>query len=283
MVQLDIADLKFEIVSTESFEFNRLTDFRIFHRGEPDIKVFIDSFKNLSPPQNSEVFLDEIIKWSRDKNGNNRFYIYICNEKTGDINSILSTDNNWSNFSLRYKKYTHIMEDAFAGTLGEIAFRNAILFHKGIVMHASAINWDNKGIMFSAPSGTGKTTQANLWRKYMGAEILNGDRPAVRVLENKAMVYGTPWSGSVPEFTNSNAPLSAIIMLEQSPTNSIRELKKEEVLLYLMPRCFLPYHDKRLMDIAIENLGRIITSTPVYLLKCRPDKEAVELVYQCIK
>jgi hypothetical protein len=113
--------------------------------------------------------------------------------------------------------------------------------------------------------------------------MLNDDCPAIRVSDGQPFVYGTPWSGSSNIFINSKVPILAVVLLEQAPENTIRQLSNHEAVNKLMPRCFLPYYDSRLMDMAINTLEKIISAVPVYLLKCRPDREAVELVHQCVK
>jgi hypothetical protein len=139
-----------------------------------------------------------------------------------------------------------------------------------------------KGIVFSAPSETGKTTQARLWCERKRAELVNNDRPAVRIHGSEAYAYGTPWSGFGDECRNICAPVSAIVMLEQAPDNSICRIGGRQALQKLMPRCFLPYFDKSLMDGAISIIDSLIQKVPVYCLRCRPDYGSVDLVYNTI-
>lgn len=168
----------------------------------------------------------------------------------------------------------------FEGSAGEVLFRTAILFHHGIVAHAAAINYQGSGIIFSAPSGVGKSTQANLWKRYKGAAVLNGDRPALRVIDGAVYVYGTLWSGTSPDFQNARAPLKAIVMLEQAEHNSVELLPPDRAVQSFLPRCYLPFGLVDLLGRAMDIAGSIIKKVPVLLLKCRPDHQAVELVSQ---
>lgn len=161
-------------------------------------------------------------------------------------------------------------------------FKSRIIYHNGIVMHASAIEWNKKGVLFTAPSGTGKSTQSTLWSDHMGASILNDDCPAIRIDNEGISVFGTPWSGSTTKFINDKAKLSAIIVLEQNSQNSICKITNSELAKHLLPRFYLPYQDNALLDRAIKVIESIINTIPVYLLKCRPDLEAVELVKKCL-
>lgn len=163
-----------------------------------------------------------------------------------------------------------------------LVFRNVILQHNGLILHSSAMKYKGYGVVFSAASGTGKTTHTTLWEMHRGADIINDDNPAIRMFEDETYVYGTPWSGKSTKFSNDKLPLKAIVLLEQSPTNEMIQLKPAEAVARLMPRVFLPYQDEALMKIAIDNVSQLIARVPIYLLKCRPDVEAMELVEKCL-
>ena len=77
-----------------------------------------------------------------------------------------------------------------------IGLEQLLLRYDGLILHSSLVRWQGKGILFSAPSGTGKSTQASLWEKHMGAEILNGDRAGIRYVDGRWMAYGLPYAGS---------------------------------------------------------------------------------------
>lgn len=293
MQRVNIANLLIEIVHNKSLGLEKYQPFLSNEEREPDIKVEVNGCKHIAKPL-GDMVLDEKLKWIKNSNGNNiskgkeikseSFYssVYICKEEPEDIAYILNVNKQWNNASILYQQDFFNAESAITGPLAEILFRNRFLFNNGLVLHASAIQYEGKGILFSAPSETGKTTQANLWCKEMGASLINNDRPAVRIQPNGVYVYGTPWSGSISECNNSNASVSAIVMLEQAAENSICKLTTDDAILGLMPRCFLPYYDEFLMDIAIKNLDSLIQKVPIYLLKCKPDRGAVELVHKAI-
>jgi len=166
----------------------------------------------------------------------------------------------------------------FDGCAGEVLFRSVIMYHRGLVIHSSGIECDGIGIIFTAPSGTGKSTQADLWRMHRNARVLNGDRAALRFDGDTVNVYGTPWSGSSPDSRNEHAPLKAIVILEQAKENTLKRLTPQEAAWHLVPRCYLPYGIPSLLDLAFNNLNDIIYAVPVYMLKCKIGREAVDLV-----
>jgi len=277
----DVAGLLLDVVSDHSYIYDKLSSFKLEYIDKPDITIHMEACDHIDKPQ-GYMLMNDSIKWIRKPHVDEGYYIYISN-RDNQILGMLDVDNKWSLAHFKYLSHGTGREFTSVSPLSEILFRIHLLFKQGIVIHAAAIEYEGKGIIFSAPSETGKTTQANLWRKHMNAKVLNGDRPAVRIMDGRPFVFGTPWSGSSPDYINSCAPVSAIVMLEQSPANSIRKLTAYEAVTCLMPRCFLPYFDQGLMDKAINNLETVIKTVPVYLLRCRPDKESVELVYQCIK
>ena len=133
--------------------------------------------------------------------------------------------------------------------------------------------------MFSAPSGTGKSTHSGLWKKYYSDDVtvINDDSPALRFMPNGIKVCGTPWSGKTDINTNISAPLKAIVMLQQKPENTIRRLSVDEAVFRLMNEVTRPAYNE-LFEITLNNIEKIISSVPVYLLGCNISKEAVDLV-----
>lgn len=282
MQRFEIANLAMEIDSDKQIFFDRFSPFVSCSSEAPDLKIHINGCNEISEPE-GKLIIDQDIKWVHRPDCDNEISIYACREGSDKIVFTLEADRYWKNIHITYLEDECRVEYAVTGILGSILFRNSILFHQGVVIHASAVEWNGRGILFSAPSGTGKSTQARLWKENMGARILNDDCPCIRRAEDKNYVYGTPWSGSSDEFINDCAPISAIIVLEQSDENIIQRLESNAAVSMLMPRCFLPFYNRDIMNLALNNFENIISSTPVYLLKCRPDIEAVELVHQCVK
>jgi hypothetical protein len=282
MTKYKIADMLLEIKETNLNLTKRFESFTWSGVSRPDLTIFLNGVNTICKPT-GEVMVDESVSWVKEKKANRTTISFVCSGLYDENIAMFKVDEEWKQASVFCVEDKASDDYNFTGLTGETLFRNFILMHQGIGVHASAIEWEGKGIIFSAPSGTGKSTQAHLWKAYKGAKIINGDRPVVRLVNDKPYVYGTPWTATSPDYLNARAPLSAIVMLSQANTNSIRELSKNETLIWLMPRCFLPYHDKKLMELAIQNIENIIKRVPVYLLECRPDKEAVELVHQCIK
>lgn len=281
MQRFEIADMLMEISCDRAVDFSRFKKFSSYTLKNPDLKIKIEGCRKIERPS-GDLIIDKAVKWMYTDEKKDKITIFIFKEGTDKIILLLEVDEVWRNARITYVDIDYI-QYAMESVLGSLLFRNSILFKGGFVIHASAVKWKDRGILFSAPSGTGKSTQARLWRDNLGAEIINDDCPCVRFSDGKNYVHGTPWSGSSDEFKNDRAEISAIVMLEQSFENELRRLELSEAARLLMPRCFLPYYDSSTMNLAVSNIERVISKVPIYLLKCRPDMEAVELVENCVR
>lgn len=273
------------VISLEADNINRTNKkMRVFETKEPaaEMKISYIQAKELELPENYVSF-DETMKWSKGNQEDSANTLYICGNNADEVIYQVAADSDWKEVMVTSNLCERKPVNTFMNSIGEIAFRNRILFHDGLVIHGSAIECENKGIIFSGPSGTGKSTQSRLWRKYKKAEMINDDRPALRVIEGASYVFGTMWNGSSKKCTNKSAPLAAIVLLQQNAENKIERLADDEAVKRLMPRSFLPYNNEENMGRALKNLEKIVSVTPVFLLKCRPDREAVELLCQCLK
>ena len=151
--------------------------------------------------------------------------------------------------------------------------------HNRFVFHGAAIEHDGKAFLFTAPSGTGKTTHINLWRKHLGNKVsmINGDKPIIKV-EETPIVYGTPWAGKEGYQRNTNAPIKAICILKQGKTNHIKKLETTDALKHIMRQVYMP-HNPIALSKTLELIGKILETTPVYELSCDISEEAFKTSY----
>lgn len=150
--------------------------------------------------------------------------------------------------------------------------------HRGILLHASFIEYQGRAILFTAPSGTGKSTQARLWCEHAGASLVNGDRAVVRILDGRAFACGIPMSGSSSVRRNVTLPLGAIVCLSQAPENRIRKLRGVRAFRCIWEGCTLNVWDRADVELATRTVTEVITQVPVYHLACTPDQGAVQLL-----
>lgn len=159
-----------------------------------------------------------------------------------------------------------------------LGLENLLWIYGGILLHSSFVSRKGKGILFSGPSGIGKSTQAGLWEKYKNAEIINGDRAAIRCQDGKWIAYGSPCAGSSGIYKNKSAEIKVIVILRQADSNHIRKMSPAEAFVALYPEVTIHGWDKKFVEDAADCLERLLASVPVYLLECLPGEEAVALV-----
>lgn len=165
-----------------------------------------------------------------------------------------------------------------------IAFAQAILRRDGISIHASAVAADGKAWLFLGKSGTGKSTHARLWlRNIPGSRLLNDDNPAVRLVDGKAVAFGTPWSGKTPCYRNESAPVGGIVRLVQGDADIFTKKDEVAALVALLPSCSVVHSDAALQSLLCDTLARIVELVPVGELKCLPDNESAIICYNNLK
>lgn len=150
------------------------------------------------------------------------------------------------------------------------------LIHRGgFLLHASYIDWNGKAILFTAPSGTGKSTQADLWGKYRGSRLLNGDRTAVMVTEQGVFAHGVPFCGSSGVNENVTLPIAAIVALSQAPTTTICRIRGLQAFRLIWEGCTVNHWDRQDMSACMDRVSNVVQRIPVYHLACTPDESAV--------
>ena len=150
------------------------------------------------------------------------------------------------------------------------------------ILHSSVINWQDKAILFSAPSGTGKSTQADLWGKYENAEVINGDKAGIRKMDGKWTAYGLPIAGTSGIYKNKKAEISHIIVLRQGKENKLTKLSPREAFIKLYSETLVHTWDKDFQENIVNMITDVVQSVPIYQYECLPDKSAVDFLKEQI-
>ncbi len=153
-----------------------------------------------------------------------------------------------------------------------------------LLFHGSAIAVDGVGYLFTAKSGTGKSTHTTLWRELFGerAVMINDDKPLLRVSSDGVTVFGTPWDGKHRRSTNGAFPLKAICILERAAENHIERINAKEAFSMLVQQTYRPKNPAKLAEI----LGLLDVMTDVvglFRLGCNMEKEAAMVSYNGMK
>ncbi len=183
------------------------------------------------------------------------------------------------------EEFPYLTSDEYEYIQTGYAFACKLLDFDGFCLHSSAVALRNRAILFSGPSGTGKSTHTGLWQQYFGkdkAVIINDDKPALRLIQDTFYVYGTPWSGKSHLHVNTRVPLAAIVFLKQANQNLIRRLDSREAVPMLIYQSLRPSEDLKKTDKLLGLLDTLLQKTPVYQLDCTISINAVKLSYEAI-
>lgn len=152
---------------------------------------------------------------------------------------------------------------------------------QGIIFHSSAIMVDGYAYLFTAPSGTGKSTHARLWREMLGerAVMINDDKPIIRYIDGDFYVYGTPWNGKHHLGTNTRAKIKAICAIYQAKENVIRKASSTEMLLKILNQTIRPSEESKI-DKLLSLIDKLLKGVELYSLGCNISQEAAELSYK---
>lgn len=152
------------------------------------------------------------------------------------------------------------------------------------LMHGALIEYEGRGYLFTAKSGTGKTTHINLWKKVFGEDkvvVVNGDKPIIRFIDGKVYAYGTPWCGKENYNVNTRTELCAIAFVERAEENSVVTFSDVQALPRILSQIMVT--DSYDLAKQLELLDGMLERVPTYLLKCNMDESAAKIAYEALK
>lgn len=165
--------------------------------------------------------------------------------------------------------------DWFFGITG---LHKTLMQKDSYILHGSYIDVNGTAVVFSAPSGTGKSTQAELWRKYASAEIINGDRVLIRKRGECWHAFGFPSCGSSDICVNRTLPIGAVVILKQGIINEISQLSVIDKVKAIATATEFYHWDHIEMEKAFEFAQDFAMEVPIIQLGCRPDEGAVKVL-----
>lgn len=159
------------------------------------------------------------------------------------------------------------------------------LFHRStLLFHGSAVAVDGKAYLFTAKSGTGKSTHTRLWREAFGprAQMVNDDKPFLHITDSGIFACGAPWSGKHGLDSNITVPLAGICILVRGQENRIRPITPEDAFPMLLKQSNPPMDTALLprFEALVHTLSR---SVPLWHMECTRDPEAAQVSYRAMK
>lgn len=183
-----------------------------------------------------------------------------------------------NHYEVRYLKEKESYIEYSRNLLEIINIEQILNNFNAFILHSSFIEWKDKGILFSAPSGTGKSTQADLWDKYEDVEIINGDKAGIRKMDGRWMAYGLPFAGTSGIYKNKKAEISHIIVLRQGKENKLIRLSPREAFIKLYSETIVHTWDKEFQENIINMITDVVQNVQIYQYECLPDKSAVDFL-----
>ena len=152
--------------------------------------------------------------------------------------------------------------------------------YDGCFFHSSCLMMDGEAYMFTAQSGTGKSTHTRLWRKHFGDRVtmINDDKPIIRKIDGRFWVCSTPWMGKSEIGTNIDVPIKAIYVLKRGAENSAERVSVAGVFPQLLEATLLP-KDADNMQKLLCLFDGLFSKVPLFLLRCNQDEEAAVVAF----
>ena len=161
-----------------------------------------------------------------------------------------------------------------------MAMERMMLSYDRFFLHASAVIYQGKAYLFSAPSGGGKSTHADLWQQHFGAKLLNGDKVLIEVRDGQCIAHGSPVAGSSGIYERDSAPIAAVYLLTKEKENRVIPIPMRSALMALYSEAIKDRKDPAFNTKLLDLLEKMLICVPVHTLACLPEKSAVECVLQ---
>ncbi len=235
--------------------------------------------EDIELPSSNKLTDREDYNWYSD--GDGRYTMCFTDPDEGFVCARLDYDDNLKTAKAvlkDVKALCGIDDEFFLSNILERLFRLVIVFYGGFIVHASSIVHEGYGLAFSAVSGTGKSTHTDLWQRvYPGTYMLNDDGPALRQTGDTWYIYGTPWAGTSGINKNEKAPLKALVFLERSEYNVIRDISAIEGLRRIFEAIIHPVSDE-LMNRVLTAVSSFMSLARMCVLGCNISEEAPRTV-----
>ena len=255
---------------------NDSTDWRLFETDGSSVDITVTCQVAEKLPEISEKFCGEQGEFSVFSDGEKVFRKRQMGISEGSLAEYNCNDGSYCKVYFTHESFPVLTDQRYLWS--SIPLAQLLLPKKAVLMHASYIDVEGSAVLFTAPCGTGKSTQAELWRIHRGAEVLNGDKAGIFYRDGSAFAAGLPVCGTSGICKNKDLPLKAIVLLSQGKENRVKRLTGFEALRAVVNNIYLdllvPMEKQMCIDFVIELLEKV----KVFSLECTPDERAVEVL-----
>lgn len=162
------------------------------------------------------------------------------------------------------------------------AFFYLAALHGKYALHSASNYYQEKAWLYSASSGTGKTTHVKLWEKLYAVPVLNGDLNLLGMEKDEVFVYGIPWCGTSGVYTTKKYPLGGIILLKRGTENRVCKLPQDERQLYTAQRMISPAWTEKQVDDSLLFAEKLSDRIPICQLYCTQEPSAAAVMKEYI-
>lgn len=163
-----------------------------------------------------------------------------------------------------------------------LALERRLIDRDALVLHCAYVRHKGKALLFSAPSETGKTTQAKLWEVHRGSVTVNGDRALLQCVNGVWTAGGWPVCGTSGVCRNEDTPIGAIVVLSQAPTDQARPLSPAQAFSQLFSQITVNRWNRPAALRAMELLEQLVAAVPVFHLACTMNETAVQALEEIL-
>jgi len=277
-LKVSIADIVVRFISADPKSRFYLSptykDF-IVREGKPDVVLYVHRGSIPEFP-GEELIFDSSSAWTFSRSGE-KYIIRIIRRNISRTSELVAMDPEFRSGDI------YIDEELFSPFIPlDYLFRLLMIFlvplNEGIEIHACGIIDNGKGMVFTGPSGFGKTTTANLWNGTEGVKVLNDERIIIRKRGGRFWVYGTPWHGLGGFALPDGAPLERIFFIRHAEENMITPKSGAEAASGILARVYFPSFDQFGLGHLLDICSQLASEVPCYELGFVPDERVIDFI-----
>ena len=246
------------------------------HEAEATMQMYLDNNTATEESDNDRIrrFVRDvdtgngITRVERYSDGGYRFLIHSAD---GQECALLTSSADFTQCHCTLLARTEIWQSFALNNTMMLSYAFSTAAQETLLLHASVVRYQGKAYAFTAPSGTGKSTQVANWlRAIDGCDLINDDNPIIRMIDGKPVLYGSPWSGKTPCYRNVEAPLGAVIKIERADSDYTTPLSPLQAFSTLITACSSMKWDEEIHDKTCQTISAIVGSTKMMTLHCTP-------------
>ena len=273
----EIAKIKYAVSGdTDKIPVGEILEGFVSASSEEDVSIELRAKEELTAPEGDKVYGDMLR------------VVYKSDDSYVRYEGVKGSEYEKANLRIRRcknKVNAEIKTDSLTEKilLSALELEHNITLNRGILLHCAFIDVNGEAVLFTAPSGTGKSTQAMLWEKFGNAELINGDRAAVMVTADGVFASGVPFCGSSGVRKNRTLKLRAVVYLSQSKENRAQRLLGLTAFKRIWEGITLNLWHKTDVEKATDTVLEIVEKVPVYHFHCTKDETAVKVLEKILQ